>query len=501
MNPKTLSHLAAFLACLLSTASAWAQPVITSLNSDVLARSGRVAITGSGFGEDDGTVLVAGLPSWVSTWTETRIVAYVPEEAPLGPTSVVVVVGGQESNAVPLDVTLRQADGRIEWSFEIDTEQIFYRPAEAPDGTLFVHSYNPWEGGAGRVYAVSPGGALRWIQKVYGPAYVPPSAGPDGEVYVGTVNWLYRISAAGEIDWIFEGSTIQAAAAVGPDGTVYAGFEHPPEAVALDPATGELIWSNSPGLGAFGTGGNELRLGPSSPGGPIDRFYIYWDTLSGFSLDGDHLFSVSGDADLDHEVGVGSDGTLYAPGNFQSELFARSPLDGSLLWAADSPWRARVGDVEVGPDDTLYFRTDSSWIDAFDPRTQTSIWRHDTGHYIARPSLSPDGRILLTSGGGTCNDPAGCTISFVKAFDTTGGQELWHLELNDVWDPEFRHVTWDHARISADGTTAYFTGWIAGSYDWDDERGLLWAIRLREPGFFVDGFESGDTSGWSEVVP
>ena len=62
-------------------------------------------------------------------------------------------------------------------------------------------------------------------------------------------------------------------------------------------------------------------------------------------------------------------------------------------------------------------------------------------------------------------------------------------------------MTWDHARISADGTTAYFTGWIAGSYDWDDERGLLWAIELGEPATFRDGFESGDTSTWSEVVP
>ena len=118
---------------------------------------------------------------------------------------------------------------------------------------------------------------------------------------------------------------------------------------------------------------------------------------------------------------------------------------------------------------------------------------------MRRPTLSPDGRILVTAGGGNCSAEQGCVISFVKAIETTDGQELWHLELNDVWDPEFRNVTWDHARISADSTVAYYVGWIAGSYDWDDERSQLWAIELGEPAFFRDGFESGDLGGWAAV--
>ena len=128
-------------------------------------------------------------------------------------------------------------------------------------------------------------------------------------------------------------------------------------------------------------------------------------------------------------------------------------------------------------------------------------WRRDVGHYLRRPSLSPDGTTLLTSGGGTCNDPAGCTISFVKAFDSASGDELWHIDLDEVWDPEFRSVTWDHARISPDSSTAYFTGWVAGSGDYLDERSLLWSIQLVDRGIFADGFESGDTSTWTVTVP
>jgi outer membrane protein assembly factor BamB len=483
----------------LLAAAASAQPTITGLNKDVLARSGRLAITGTGFGAA-GQVLIAGLPAWVSTWTAERVVAYVPEATPLGAATIVVDVGGQQSEEVALTVTLRQASGRIRWSFEIDQEQIFYRPALAPDGTLYVHGSSPEGGGQGRVYALSPDGALLWINReVNWAPYVPPIAGPDGAVYVGSIDSLYRISPTGEVDWEFQGHTIQGSAAVGPDGTVYAGFEQAPEAVALDPADGSLIWSNSPGLGALGTGGNETRLGRSSPGGPIDRFYLWWDALAGFTLDGDHLFTTSAGNTYDHEVGVGSDGTLYAPANSESDLVAMSPSNGGIYWTASGPWLAGTSDVEVGPDDTLYFVSDGRWVDAFDPETQTSIWRHNTDLSLRRPSLAPDGSMLLTSGGGNCGSQ-GCVISFIKAFETANGDELWHLELNDLWDPEYRNVTWDHARISADSATAYFTGWVAGSHDAGDERSLLWAIDLAEADIFADGFESGDLSSWDAVL-
>lgn len=484
----------------LGLGGAHAQPVIDSIQSGTLARSARLSIAGTGFGTERGRVLVAGLEAWVSTWTEERIVGYVPEETPFGPSSVVVEVGAQGSNAVPLTVTPRASNGRVRWIFEIDSEYIYYRPAQAPDGTLYVHGYSFEGTGEGRVFAISPDGALLWIAEVNWAAYVPPSAGPDGAAYVGSINSLYRISPTGGIDWEFNSQTIQGSAVVGPDGTVYAGFEQPPEVVALDPDSGALLWENSPGLSAFGTGGNEIRLGGSSPGGPPDRFYIYWDALSAFSFDGDHLFTASAGNVYDHEVGIGSDGTMYAPGNFESALVAHSPFNGSVMWWVDSPWRAGISDVEVGPDDTLYFISDGRWVTAFDPVSRTTLWRHNTGLSLRRPSVSPDGSILLTSGGGNC-DSQGCHISFIKAFDTAEGEELWHLELNDGWDPERRDITWDHARISPDSRTAYFTGWLAGGYDWGDERSLLWAIELAETDVFSDGFESGDVSAWGMVSP
>ncbi len=499
-RPRTLPLFC--LTGLLAAAAAGAQPTITALNQDTLARSGRLALTGSGFGVDGnagGRVLVDGLEAWVSTWTDERVVAYVPETAALGATEVVVELDGQTSNAMPLTVTTRASDGRVKWLFEIDSEYIYYRPGLAPDGTLYLHGYSWESGGEGRVYAIAPDGALKWITEVNWAAYVPPIAGPDGAVYVGSGDTLTRIGPDGVIDWTFDSHTIQGSAAIGPDGTVYAGFEQIVEVVALDPLTGELLWSLTPGLSAFGTGGNEIRIGNSAPGGPDDRFYIYWDGLYGISMDGEYLFENGLSNVYDHEPAIGSDGTLYLPAGFESGLAAVSPFDGQVQWFVDEPWLAGISDVEIGPDDTLYFVSDGRWVDAFDPVSRSSIWRHNTELSLRRPSLTPDGSLLLTSGGGNC-DSSGCHISFIKAFETGGGNLAWHLDLDPVWDPEFRRVTYDHARITPDSRTAYFTGWLAGGEDYLDERSYLWAIELQDAAIFADGFESGDTAAWSSVV-
>jgi hypothetical protein len=68
-----------------------------------------------------GTVQMDGLEAPVADWTAGRIVAYVPEGA--GLTSVAVQVtnsSGQPSNSLSLDVTDRQADGRVQWRLRMN---------------------------------------------------------------------------------------------------------------------------------------------------------------------------------------------------------------------------------------------------------------------------------------------------------------------------------------------------------------------------------------------
>jgi len=108
---------------------AMAQPVITGLSKTDLARSGRVAIEGSNFGTD-GNVSIAGLTAWTTTWTDSRVVAYVPETAALGAASLHVVAGGLQSNSAALTVNERQSSGRIRWDFEVDANNMRWRAAD-----------------------------------------------------------------------------------------------------------------------------------------------------------------------------------------------------------------------------------------------------------------------------------------------------------------------------------------------------------------------------------
>jgi outer membrane protein assembly factor BamB len=454
------------------TAGAAAQPTITGINSTELPRSGRVAIEGSGFGSS-GDVVIAGISAWTTTWTDTRVVAYVPESAPAGAAPLSVVTGGEQSNEIALTVTLRQPDGRVRWRFETDGDNQWWRPAVAPNGTIYIHTNNATDG---LVYALAPSGGLKWVQKVNWYPYVPPSAGPDNACYAGSINTVYRITPTGQIHWTFGGQEITGAPTVGPDGMVYDGYEVTPGAYALDAATGQPEWSNDPSVSAWGMDGTEIRFGRSGPGAPIDRFYIYWDLLWAFSLDGDLIFTSGAANTLSHEPAVGADGTIYAPGYLENYLVAYSPDDGSILWQTDTPWTATISDLEIGPDDTLYFRSDGRWIDAYDPHAQSSIWRHDTGVWLNRPSLSPDGTVLVTTGGGFQDQ-----VEFVKAFRTNNGHELWTLNLQPAWDPNFRHVPIHHPSFSPDSATAYVPTWTAQWPIHDgDPRATLFAVEIGE---------------------
>ena len=89
-----------------------AQPVITELNGTDFPLSGRIALTGTGLGTD-GQVFIDGIPAWTATWTSGRVVAYVPEQAAPGVTTLYLITGGQQSNSVALNVHARQSEGRI----------------------------------------------------------------------------------------------------------------------------------------------------------------------------------------------------------------------------------------------------------------------------------------------------------------------------------------------------------------------------------------------------
>jgi hypothetical protein len=437
-------------------------PSITGIDRTDAPLSGLVEITGSGFGSGgpSDAVYVAGLDAPTSTWTDTRIVAYVPETALPGPATVVVVVQGATSNAVSLTVNARSSSGRIRWTFEAEGDSLWWRPALAPDGTIYLHGNSDTDG---LVYALSPEGGLKWIQKVNWYPYVPPSAGPDGAVYVGSIARIYRIGPSGEIDWQFydPGSPgPRVSPTVGPDGLLYGAFDAGIGAFSMEPLTGQLVWSNpgNPPMHDKSGQATEARFGPAGSGLPVDQFYVSMDGGAGFyafSLGGSQLFTsslwnITGTA----EAAVGQDGTIYGPRSLGLEVVALDPMDGSTSWVyypGPNQWATGTDNVEIGPDEMLYFVGSGGKLEAFDPGRQSRRWQAFTaGTVLDRPTISPDGSVLVVNGVEGYGQPG-----FTRGYNPGNGKLLWTVDLGGAAYPQPRSVGVHHARITPDSTTAY----------------------------------------------
>jgi outer membrane protein assembly factor BamB len=485
---------------LLAAAVVKAQPVISSIHKDTLPRSGRLAILGSGFGNRSETsrVVVDGITAWFTTWTNSRIVAYVPETANLGLVEVKVIVNGQESNAVPLTVTRRAGDGRVKWTFEADTNNLWFRPALAPDGTIYLHS------SMGFVYALSPDGGLKWTQQVNWYPYAPPAAGPDGTLYVGSIWSVFAISPQGQILWQFDDRNAQAVQIVptpGPDGHLYGVFDPGNPGLGAYSLTtgGQYRWNNigNPPMFEHGGLGAEMRFGPSQPGGAVDQLYVGMDRrgdnqLYAFSLDGRQRWVIPvGPNGAGAQPVIGRDGTVYTP-DFIAQGYGWvirgfDPSDGSDILFYDGDFISGVSHLSIGPDDTLYYVADLSYLEALDPHTGRLRWSRFTGNVLDAPQVSPDGRVVVCSGVPSYGYPG-----FIKGFDAVSGAELWEVPLPGDFYPAPRWLGTHYPRFTPDSRTAYVSTVVLAGDD-SDPHTFLYALDVAGDG------KPGDLDGDGDV--
>ncbi|MGI8819826.1 MAG: dockerin type I domain-containing protein [Chthoniobacterales bacterium] len=423
--------------------------VITGLSDPAAPRSGYLEILGSNFGTD-GVVAIDGLAAPVADWQDSKIVAYVPETARVGPDTVQVTnTSGQPSNVVNLGVTLRQANGRVNWRFRQNGPYSQVRPVIGPDGTIYTVDV------FFHLYALTPDGALKWVVRGAGNKGV--AVGADGGIYVGSEDSVKAFTPDGSLRWTYvlnPRALFFVGLSVGPDGNLYAVATEGPGTLSLTPQ-GTLRWAhpetydNRPPVD-YG----EIVFGPN---GSTSQLYFYANNhLRAYRLDGTLVFTIDGQFG---QPAVAGNGSIHGP------FSAYSPANGSVLWTFQSNFPYNVSSPPtIGADGSHYFLQNTIRLFALNPNG-SERWLSTLDGTFGGAIVDPANSQLIL-GSRTTLDNAGYIIS----ASTTDGHESWRvtLPLEDptVWNPAlgmygFNQSTDTRARFRPDGSAAYMITFTA----------------------------------------
>jgi len=301
----------------------------------------------------------------------------------------------------------------LKWRFDAPGMAALHAtPAVAHDGSVlqtFAAGFGqPDTGGA--LYAIrapSTGTTASEAWKVdLGPGQgtSSPTVGPDGSIYVVSgAGRLFAVSREGAVKWTAQtGPILRISPALASDGTVYVpSYDGKLYAVA-PPSTGEqgsVRWTFD-----FGQ-----HLGPTA--------FPSESARSG----------AGGQAGVGSSASptIGPDGTLYVGAN-NSNFYAITP-DGQLRWLFEAE-REVAGiwsSAALGADGlTVYFGANRGGIYALDTATGKERWRFNIyGSVYNSPALDADG--VLYTGSSVGHVFAVDSVSGQPVFDYDAGQEVW----------------------------------------------------------------------------
>jgi len=446
-------HIIVALGLVLGAQDAVAAPSIATISPHVLTQSGRLTITGSGFGTTQGrsVVKIGGVAAPVSTWGDRSITAYVPDRAPVGSVAVQVVASAERSNTSLVTVATRTPPGdHVKWRFQADGLYFQGRAQVAADGTVYAADVN------GHLYALTPSGGLKWIFSV-APGNVTQSVdvGPDGTVYFAALNTVYAINRRGKLKWSLSdptGATVSAGPNVGPDGNIYAVSEDSGAAggigeMVISPA-GQLL-SNKPGYtSARGQAlrTREIVFGANQFHFDMNNVLDNQNGLQFFELGGKFLFAVSAGG-RDEQPDTDAAGNVYS--NIARNQLGVFDLSGKLLrsrFFSDNTTELTAPDVTPGG--RIYtgenFPTKVLGLKAnLNPRWSVP---NDIGT-LNGPVVDPSNSVVVAGVSGIGVPGA------VQAINASTGRLLWQVNLptENGWfvQPISR------PRFSPDGTAAY----------------------------------------------
>lgn len=228
------------------------------------------------------------------------------------------------------DGTLRFAAGRIlyattseltvRWRLQFGAK-LYSSPLVLSDGTTLIGCQDD------KLYAVDANGAIRWQAETGGDVDATPAV-HNGTVFVGSDDghvYAFAVSDGARRWRTPVGGYVRAGAAIGLDGRVVVGTFGPhPKIVALDPATGAIVWSvaitGGPPTAEWGVASSALvdRDGRYAVGIPNGQLWV-------IERDGAVLDRVSlGNSPVDSSPILVRE-ALVAVGNDEGTLFLLGP--------------------------------------------------------------------------------------------------------------------------------------------------------------------------------
>ncbi len=427
--------------------------VITGLSENTLPRSGYLEIFGTNFGAD-GSVLIGGINAPVADWSGTRVVAYVPENAPLGSLSVQVINAAGGSNNAVLAVTTRPAGANhLNWRFRMNGPYSSVRPAIAADGT--VYSVDVFA----HLYALAPDGGLKWLVRGAGEKGV--AVGADGSIYVASESFINAYHPDGSLKWHFVQNPrafICQGISVGPDGNIYAVATQGMGVFSLTPA-GTLRWTSPELYNRPIVDYAEIVFGPN--GGDQQLYFSANRHMRGLRLDGSSVFTLAGSGF--NQPAIAPDGTVH------TTLSAWSP-NGNLLWTFPTPYPGNTFTTpDVGSDGVHYFGQNLIQLFGLNPNG-SQRWHATLNGYFGGPVVDPSNTQLLIGSAETL-DHAG----YILSASAQNGSERWRLTLPS--EDGFNQFPNTRARFTPDGQTAYMiTGTATG--DNNTSRSFVYSLNV-----------------------
>ena len=328
------------------------------------------------------------------------------------------------------------------WKYKTDSS-VESSPTIGADGTIYIGSHD------GNLYALNPGGSLKWKFKLAEPVYderwkvskaimAAPAVDKNGTTYInGSSNYLHAVNPDGTEKWRFPikwSNDFWNGPNIGADGTIYIGTAR------NDPKDHSM----EAGVYAITPEGQEKWRYPEPSGvtivptiavdGTIYAGAAEVSTNKGriIALDqnGKKKWQFDLEQWLEGSASIAADGTIYS-GSKEGNIYAINH-DGS------EKWRFKTGSgvsatPSIGPDGTVYIGSWDGNFYALESKTGKELWRFDVK--IGRdPKLFegyPGKETIITSAAISQDG----VIVFADVFDTIygldlKGKELWRNKNN-----------------------------------------------------------------------